>query len=141
MAGSGPDPKTERRRRNENRRDAAVTEIEALTAGVADAPAIDLSRLSVRTQEYYAAILRSPQSAVYQPTDWMRVRDLLVLKDLFYRSEGDPLLVLKLASEIRQLEDRLLFGQKERSSAGVKIKPPAKPEDEVIDDDPFDGMT
>ncbi|MFC0547056.1 hypothetical protein ACFFH7_36485 [Kutzneria chonburiensis] len=116
-------------------------EIEALTAGVADAPEIDLSRLSVRTQEYYAAILRSPQAAVYQPTDWMRVRDLLTLKDLFYRNEGDPVLILKLAAEIRQLEDRLLFGQKERASAGVRVKPPMKAEEpEESEPDPFAGM-
>ncbi|MCZ0973153.1 hypothetical protein O1L55_20665 [Streptomyces albulus] len=99
--------------------------------------------MNIRTQEYLAAIVTSPQAQMYQPTDWMRVRDLLIMKDMFYRNQSDPVLSLKLSSEIRQLEAGLLFTHSDRVKAGVKIKPAIKGEvtkTPPSEDDVLDGV-
>ncbi|GGM39479.1 hypothetical protein GCM10012275_07940 [Longimycelium tulufanense] len=143
MAGHGPLPKETRRRRNESRRDQAAAEVEELREHLAAAPDFgDVSRLKDRTRQWLVSILRSPQAQMYQPSDWQRVKDLLLLKDAFYSlSLEDHSLRLKYAAEIRQQESSLLMAHADRVRAGLKVRPAARSEPEPVEDDPFAGMT
>src|SRR5690349_2590598 len=98
MAGMGPPPKRNPRRRN------ARPEWKTLpsTGRVGDPPQFPLPDPSVETLELWLDLWRTPQAAMWESLGWTRTVARYAV--LLLEAEGG---VMSLLAEVRQLEDRL----------------------------------
>lgn len=131
MAGMGPPPSQQRRRRNADTFEGHAVTVPA--AGKVKAPPLPNSGdYSARTRRWYKTWTESPQAAAFTVTDWQRLHMLAPLVDAYFASPDG-----KLFAEIRLNESLLGATHVDRLRARIKVEappkaPPAAPgEDEV----------
>lgn len=98
MAGRGPAPKPEARRRNA----PAVAGMTVETDGTPIGPELPDGDWHPLAQDWYDTWRRSAQARAFLDTDWQRLRMALVLVDAYYTSPATSIL-----SEIRLNEAAL----------------------------------
>lgn len=128
MAGYGPPPAENRRRRNADRYEGHETAVPADGKTVAPAlPAAD--SYSERTRVWYATWCSSPQAQAFTVTDWQRLHMLAPLVEAYFAKPDKHLM-----SEIRLNESLLGATYADRLRARLKLetggeeKPPAVPD-------------
>jgi hypothetical protein len=121
MAGNGPPPSEQRRRRN------ADTYSEVKTRLVVDdelrGPELK-GRWRVGTRDWWNTWRRSPQACAFLETDWQRLRMLAVLVDQYFGRPHHLIL-----AEIRLNESLLGATHVDRLKARMKVE-----QAEVVDD-------
>jgi hypothetical protein len=85
MAGNGPPPAENRRRRNADTYSEGQVVIAAPTVVEVRGPACASGTWLPATKEWYETWRRAPQAVVFVDTDWQRLRMLLPLVDRYYR--------------------------------------------------------
>jgi hypothetical protein len=120
MAGNGPAPKENRRRRNADVYGSAQTVVS--DDGKLRGPALT-GVWSEQVRSWYDNWRRSPQAAAFVATDWMRLRMLAPLVESYLLSPHH----MKLA-EIRQNESLLGATLTDRLKARIKVEQPAEAE-------------
>lgn len=115
MAGYGPPPSEERRRRNVDTFEADAVTIEAGTR--VQAPRLPgASKYLKATLDWYEAWASSPQAATFVSTDWQRLHMLAKLVDDYWRNPD-----VKLMAEIRQNESLLGATHVDRMRGRIKV--------------------
>jgi hypothetical protein len=118
VAGMGPPPSENRRRRNadtfEGYESAVVSDAEVRGP---DLPQADL--YGPQTIAWYETWRRAPQAAVFVPTDWQRLIMLAPLVDAYYLEPST-----KLLAEIRLNEGLLGATHADRLRARIKVEQP-----------------
>jgi hypothetical protein len=120
MAGNGPAPNPNRRRRNADVYSGSQTVV--TDDGELRGPALT-GTWSEHVRSWYDTWRRSPQAAVFTATDWMRLRMLAPLVDDYLERPHH----MKLA-EIRQNESLLGATHTDRLKARIKVEQPAEAE-------------
>lgn len=104
MAGMGPPPAANKRRRNADTFDQATVTVAAdksLKGPALPSPGRGKA-YSKQTKDWYATWRRAPQAAMFTNTDWQRLAMLAPIVDAYYRTPDT-----KLLSEIRLNESLL----------------------------------
>lgn len=120
MAGNGPAPNPNRRRRNADVYSGSQTVV--TDDGELRGPALT-GTWSEHVRAWYDTWRRSPQAAAFVATDWMRLRMLAPLVDDYLERPHH----MKLA-EIRQNESLLGATHTDRLKARLKVEQPAEAE-------------
>lgn len=135
MAGFGPPPAPNARRRNRDTFTGEGTErcpdcgsprsegdaceycgtpasetpgVSPRSAALADAPEMPTpKKWHARTREWWGAWIRSSQTAVFEPSDWEILKNLLPLVDAMNRENEDPLKRAKLFEYVHKAEKSL----------------------------------
>ena len=119
MAGYGPPPAENRRRRNADRYEGHEVEVPA--SGKAEAPKLPGARgYSARTREWYATWCASPQAQAFTVTDWQRLHMLAPLVDRYFATDK-PMVAKQLMGEIRLNESLLGATHVDRLRARIKV--------------------
>jgi hypothetical protein len=117
VAGTGPAPKlTHQRERDTKRRQADSVTVEA--DGKLRGPELP-SQYAPETLAWYATWRRSPQSQLFEDTDWLRLSLLAPLVDSYFRTP-----TVAALSEIRLNEERLGATYTDRLRAKIRITQP-----------------
>lgn len=118
MAGNGPPPAENKRRRNADTfEDAAVT---VSADGITSAPPLPGAKnYRPETRAWYETWTKAPQAAVFTVTDWQRLHMLAPIVDAFWAIPST-----KLLSEIRLNESLLGATHLDRLRGRLKIEPP-----------------
>lgn len=118
MAGYGPPPSENKRRRNADTfADQAVTVQADDEVHGPELP--DAEAYSSRTVRWYETWRRSPQAAAFLPTDWQRLEMLAPVVELFFAEPST-----KLLAEIRLNEGLLGATHVDRLRARIKVEQP-----------------
>lgn len=116
MAGSGPPPKENRRRRN-------VDTYGDVQAAVSDDGSVRGPELtgdwSEQTVTWYEMWRRAPQAQAFLATDWMRLQMLASVVEAFFQTPDT-----KLLSEIRLNESLLGATHVDRLKGRIKVEAP-----------------
>lgn len=119
MAGMGPAPSENRRRRNP---DAFGVEKVTVTAdGRTRGPAL-VAKYGPETRAWYATWRKSAQARTFTPTDWQRLAMLAPLVQQFFDKPD-----VKLMTEIRQNEALLGATPLDRLRARIAVAPKDEP--------------
>lgn len=113
MAGYGPPPAENRRRRNADRYEGQEVTVDS-TAAV-EAPKLP-GRHSKAVQDWYATWCASPQAQAFTVTDWQRLHMLAPLVGLYFKAPDKALM-----SEIRLNESLLGATHVDRLRARIKL--------------------
>lgn len=119
MAGMGPPPKENKRRRNADTFGAAPKTIAA--DGRTRGPGLK-GDWSAETRAWYTTWRKSPQASILTPTDWMRLQMLASLVEAYF---ADP--TVQLMAEIRQNEALLGATHLDRLRGRMTVEDKAKP--------------
>lgn len=120
MAGFGPPPAENRRRRNKDEFEEGAVAVSA-GSGV-DAPELpNAGMYGPQTLAWYANWCRAPQAAVFTVTDWQRLHMLAPLVEEYW---GAP--STKLLAEIRLNESLLGATHLDRLRGRIKVEQPQR---------------
>ncbi len=119
MAGNGPAPSPNRRRRNADT--YANVQAQVVEDGKVRGPEL-VGRFRHETREWHNTWRRSAQAATFLPTDWTRLAMLAHLVDDYFDNPHH----LKLA-EIRQNESLLGATHVDRLKARIRVEKPEPP--------------
>lgn len=115
MAGYGPPPAENRRRRNADRYDGLQVTVDA--DGKVEAPKLPNARsYSKATRDWYATWCASPQAQTFTVTDWQRLHMLAPLVDRYFEAPDKQLM-----AEIRLNESLLGATHVDRLRARIKV--------------------
>ncbi len=114
MAGYGPPPSENRRRRNADRYEGQEVEVDP--ARVTEAPPLP-GRHSAAVKRWYETWCSSPQAQAFTVTDWQRLHMLAPLVGLYFRSPDKALM-----AEIRLNESLLGATHVDRLRARIKLE-------------------
>ncbi|MET9953520.1 hypothetical protein ABZ135_18485 [Streptomyces sp. NPDC006339] len=117
MAGMGPPPSENKRRRNKDE----LAEYGASVQADAEVHGPELPHAALygpRTIDWYETWRRAPQAGAFVATDWQRLQMLAPLVDLFFLEPS-----VKLLSEIRLNEGLLGATHADRLRARIKVEP------------------
>ncbi|GAA2108124.1 hypothetical protein [Streptomyces synnematoformans] len=121
MAGNGPPPAENKRRRNKDTHAEGVVTVPA--DAVVEAPELPNAGLySPQTLVWYDTWCQAPQASLFTVTDWQRLHMLAALVNDFWENPRKDLL-----AEIRLNESLLGATHTDRLKARVRIEQP-KPE-------------
>jgi len=121
MAGYGPPPSENRRRRNADAYEGAeVTIDQSVTVSAPKLPGA--SGYSARTRGWYAVWCSSPQAQAFTVTDWQRLHMLAPLVDRYFQVPDKALM-----AEIRLNESLLGATHADRLRARIKMAEQPKP--------------
>lgn len=119
MAGMGPPPAANKRRRNADTFAEAVVTVSA--DAEVEAPELpDRDQYSANTVRWYDTWSSAPQAAAFTATDWQRLHMIAPLVDAFWAEPST-----KLMSEIRLNESLLGATHLDRMRARIKVEAPA----------------
>jgi len=118
MAGYGPPPAENKRRRNAD--SFADSKATVVDDGEIVGPALEGANWSAQARAYWDTWRRSPQAKAFLITDWMRLRMLVPLVESYLESPTP----VKLA-EIRQNESLLGATHTDRMRSRIKVEKPA----------------
>lgn len=114
MAGYGPPPAENRRRRNADRYDGLQVEVPA--DGSAEAPPLP-GRWPAAVTRWYAVWASSPQAQTFVATDWQRLHMLAPLVSRYFKAPDKSLM-----AEIRLNESLLGATHVDRLRARIKFE-------------------
>ncbi|WP_199552797.1 hypothetical protein [Streptomyces sp. N35] len=118
MAGFGPPPSQNKRRRNKDTYEAESMSVPA--EGAFDAPDLPQAEAySSQTLAWYATWQQAPQAAVFTVTDWQRLHMLALLVEAYWAEPST-----KLLSEIRLNESLLGATHVDRMRGRIKLEQP-----------------
>lgn len=123
MAGRGPAPKAQHQRERDTRRRVTDQQVILPRDDEVRGPALGGSRDYLSdTAEWYETWRRSPQAAVFEDTDWQRLRMLAPLVDSYFRRPSKAAF-----EEIRLNEERLGATVVDRMRARMRIEDDTEP--------------
>lgn len=118
MAGNGPPPSENKRRRNKDTFAEQAVTVEA--DGDVHGPELPhADRYEPITLDWYETWRRAPQAGAFTVTDWQRLHMLAPIIDAYWAMP-----TTKLLSEIRLNESLLGATHVDRMRARIKIEPP-----------------
>jgi hypothetical protein len=118
MAGNGPPPSENKRRRNKD--EFAEHAVTVDSGGEMHGPQLpDADRYEPVTVDWYETWRRAPQAAAFTVTDWQRLHMLAPIVDAYWKAP-----TTKLLSEIRLNESLLGATHVDRMRARIKVEPP-----------------
>ncbi|MBC9719509.1 hypothetical protein H9Y04_44120 [Streptomyces sp. TRM66268-LWL] len=118
MAGFGPPPSSNKRRRNADTFEADAVAVPARAQS--DAPQLPgVEEYSSRTRVWYATWQQAPHAAVFTVTDWQRLHMLAPLIEAYWAEPST-----KLLSEIRLNESLLGATHVDRMRGRIKVEQP-----------------
>jgi hypothetical protein len=118
MAGNGPPPKENRRRRNADT--YADVQRTVVDDGELVGPALE-GTWSSETRQWWEIWRTSPQAKAFITTDWVRLRDIARLREAFMVKPS-----ALLFAEIRQNEALLGATHTDRLKARIKVVKPGE---------------
>jgi hypothetical protein len=121
MAGYGPPPAENRRRRNADRYEGHEVTVDQ--AGQADAPPALPGRWPAAVQRWYETWCSSPQAQAFTVTDWQRLHMLAPLVARYFKTPDKALM-----SEIRLNESLLGATHVDRLRARIKLAEESTPD-------------
>lgn len=128
MAGNGPPPSENKRRRNADRYEGLQVKVDA--TGKAQAPALPGAKdYSEQTRAWYATWCSSPQAQTFTVTDWQRLHMIAPLVEYYFNSPDT-----RLMTEIRLNESLLGATHVDRLKARIKVEAP-QPEGPPVPDE------
>ncbi|SFD14199.1 hypothetical protein [Streptomyces aidingensis] len=120
MAGFGPPPSENKRRRNADTFEGFETTVPTDSGEELRGPELPHAALyGPQTIAWYDTWRRSPQSAAFLPTDWQRLLMLAPLVDAYFLEPST-----KLLAEIRLNEGLLGATHTDRLRARIKVEAP-----------------
>jgi hypothetical protein len=118
MAGHGPPPSENKRRRNED--EFAEHAITVADEGVVHGPELPgAGEYGPRTVDWYETWRRAPQAGAFTGTDWQRLAMLAPIVDAYWAEPSTRLL-----AEIRLNESLLGATHVDRMRARIKVEAP-----------------
>lgn len=118
MAGHGPPPSENKRRRNED--EFAEHAITVADEGVVHGPELPgAGEYGPRTVDWYETWRRAPQAGAFTGTDWQRLAMLAPIVDAYWAEPST-----KLLAEIRLNESLLGATHVDRMRARIKVEAP-----------------
>ena len=129
MAGYGPPPAENRRRRNADRYEGHEVTVDQ--AATVEAPPLP-GRHPKAVQDWYATWCSSPQAQAFTVTDWQRLHMLAPLVAAYFKRPDKQLM-----SEIRLNESLLGATHVDRLRARIKVAetPPGEPTTSAAEDE------
>lgn len=125
MAGMGPPPSENKRRRNKDEYAEYGADLDPDVK--VEAPELPgASQFSQRTRDWYATWCGSLQAGAFTSTDWSRLHMLAYVVEEFFSAETASLRA-KLMGEIRQNESLLGATHVDRMRGRMKTDKPAAP--------------
>lgn len=118
MAGNGPPPKENRRRRNADTYAADTKSV--VDDGELRGPPLE-GAWTPETRAWWDIWRRSPQAKTFITTDWVRLKDIARLREVFANKPS-----ALLYAEIRQNESLLGATHTDRLKARIKVLRPVE---------------